>query len=147
MKQTRWGILGPGSIAQNFADGLAQAPSGILTAIASTSADRRASFGDRNKVKPEKRHASYDALLADADVDAVYISTPHPWHAEWAIKAMRAGKAVLVEKPAGMNAAEVVASRKWPNNAVHFLWKPICIAAIRKLPACWKSLRLVRSEN
>ncbi|MDP8995424.1 MAG: aldo/keto reductase [Pseudomonadota bacterium] len=109
MKQTRWGILGPGNIAQNFADGLAQAPSGILTAIASTSADRRASFGDRNKVKPEKRHASYDALLVDPDVDAVYISTPHPWHAEWAIKAMRAGKAVLVEKPAGMNAAEVIA--------------------------------------
>jgi predicted dehydrogenase/aryl-alcohol dehydrogenase-like predicted oxidoreductase len=109
MKQTRWGIIGPGSIAQNFADGLAEAPSGILLAIASTSAERRASFGDRNRVKAEKRHASYDALLADREVDAVYISTPHPWHAEWAIKAMRAGKAVLVEKPAGMNAGEVVA--------------------------------------
>ena len=109
MKQTRWGILGPGSIAQNFADGLAQAPSGVLAAIASTSAERRESFGTHNKVKSEKRHTSYDALLADSDVDAVYISTPHPWHAEWAIKAMRAGKAVLVEKPAGMNSAEVIA--------------------------------------
>jgi predicted dehydrogenase/aryl-alcohol dehydrogenase-like predicted oxidoreductase len=48
-------------------------------------------------------------LIADSEIDAIYISTPHPWHAEWAIKAMRAGKAVLVEKPAGMNAAEVVA--------------------------------------
>ena len=109
MNPIRWGILGPGNIAQNFADGLAQAQSGVLVALASRSAERRSGFGDRNKVKAEKRHPSYEALLADLDVDAVYISTPHPWHAEWAIKAMRAGKAVLVEKPAGMNAAEVVA--------------------------------------
>lgn len=109
MKQTRWGILGPGKIAQNFADGLAQATSGTLLAIASTSADRRAAFGDRNKVRAEKRHATYEALLADSDVDAIYISTPHPWHAHWATAAMRAGKAVLVEKPAGMNGAEVLA--------------------------------------
>ncbi len=109
MKQTRWGILGPGNIAQNFTDGLAQATSGKLVAIASTSADRRSAFGDRNKVSAEKRHSTYEALLADNDIDAVYISTPHPWHAHWATAAMRAGKAVLVEKPAGMNGAEVLA--------------------------------------
>ena len=109
MKQTRWGILGPGNIAQNFADGLAQASSGILMAIASTSAERRTAFGERNKVKAEKRHSTYEALLADSEVDAIYISTPHPWHAHWATAAMRAGKAVLVEKPAGMNGAEVLA--------------------------------------
>ncbi len=109
MKKIRWGILGPGSIAQNFADGLAQSQSGVLTAIGSTSQERRDSFGDRNKVAPGNRHASYDALVNDRNVEAIYISTPHPWHAEWAIKAMRAGKAVLVEKPAGMNAAEVIA--------------------------------------
>ena len=109
LERIRWGILGPGSIAQNFADGLAQSNSGVLAAIASRASERLAKFGDRNTVKPEKRHPTYESLLADADVDAIYISTPHPWHAEWAIKAMRAGKAVLVEKPAGMNAAEVVA--------------------------------------
>ncbi len=109
MKQVHWGILGPGNIAQNFADGLAQAPSGLLTAIASRDANRRTKFGERNKVAADKRHATYEALIADKEVDAIYISTPHPWHAQWAIKAMRAGKAVLVEKPAGMNAAEVVA--------------------------------------
>lgn len=109
MNRIRWGILGPGNIAQNFADGLAQAQSGELAALASRSAERRAAFGDRNKVKAEKRYSTYESLLADKAVDAIYISTPHPWHAEWAIKSMRAGKAVLVEKPAGMNAAEVVA--------------------------------------
>ena len=78
MKQTRWGILGPGNIAQNFADGLAPAPSGALAAVASSSAERRASFGERNKVNAENRYATYDALLADPEIDAVYISTPHP---------------------------------------------------------------------
>ena len=109
MKQVHWGILGPGTIAQNFADGLAQAPSGVLVALASRDAERRGAFGERNKVMLAKRHTSYEALIADRDVEAIYISTPHPWHAEWAIKAMRAGKAVLVEKPAGMNAGEVIA--------------------------------------
>ena len=109
MNRTRWGILGPGNIAQNFADGLAQASSGVLAAIASRSEERRKSFGERNGVNVERRHATYEALIGDPEIDAIYISTPHPWHAEWAIKAMRAGKAVLVEKPAGMNVAEVVA--------------------------------------
>lgn len=109
MKKVNWGIIGPGSIAQNFADGLAQCQSGQLLAIASTSPERRDSFGSRNNIEPQKRYALYDQILADAEVNAIYISTPHPWHAELAIKAMRAGKAVLVEKPAGMNAAEVVA--------------------------------------
>jgi predicted dehydrogenase/aryl-alcohol dehydrogenase-like predicted oxidoreductase len=109
MKKINWGILGPGSIAQNFSDGLSEATSGTLAAIASRSAERRESFGQRNKVKAEKRYSTYEALIDDPEIDAIYISTPHPWHAEWATKAMRAGKAVLVEKPAGMNGAEVVA--------------------------------------
>ncbi|MDE2444884.1 MAG: aldo/keto reductase [Alphaproteobacteria bacterium] len=108
MKKVQWGIIGPGSIAQNFADGLADCDSGVLAALASTSAERRENFGTRNHVAPHKRYDAYEKLLADPGIDAVYISTPHPWHAEWAVKAMQAGKAVLVEKPAGMNGAEVV---------------------------------------
>ncbi len=104
-----WGIIGPGSIANNFADGLAQSQSGRLTAIASRDADRRRTFGDKYGVPASQRHADYAALLADKAVDAIYVSTPHPWHAEWSIAALRAGKHVLCEKPAGMNSAEVVA--------------------------------------
>ena len=108
MAQIGWGIIGPGQIAQNFADGLSESASGRLVAIASRSADRRQAFGDRNGVQAANRHGTYAALVADPKVDAVYISTPHPWHSELALMAIRAGKPVLVEKPAGMNAAEVV---------------------------------------
>jgi predicted dehydrogenase/aryl-alcohol dehydrogenase-like predicted oxidoreductase len=109
MTQTRWGIIGPGAIAHNFADGLAESRSGVLTAIASRDAGRRKDFGDQDKIPAAKRYSDYAALAADPDIDAVYISTPHPWHAELSIMAMRAGKAVVCEKPAGMNAAEVTA--------------------------------------
>jgi predicted dehydrogenase/aryl-alcohol dehydrogenase-like predicted oxidoreductase len=104
-----WGIIGPGSIAHNFADGLAQSQSGRLVAIASRDAARRAAFGDRYAIAPDLRFADYASLMASDAVDALYISTPHPWHAELAIAALRAGKHVLCEKPAGMNAAEVTA--------------------------------------
>ena len=105
----RWGIIGPGSIANNYADGLAQSTSGKLTAIASRDAAKRASFGDKYAIPAAKRYDTYAALMADPDVDAVYVATPHPWHAELSIAALRAGKHVLCEKPAGMNAAEVTA--------------------------------------
>ena len=105
----RWGIIGPGSIAHNYADGLAQTEAGTLVAISSRDAARRKDFGDQYKIPEGKRYADAAALLADKDVDAIYVSTPHPWHAEMSIAALRAGKHVLCEKPGGMNAAEVVA--------------------------------------
>ncbi len=71
MKTTGWGIIGPGAIAQNFADGLAEAPSGRLMAIASRNPARRDAFGARNGVEPAHRHASYADLVADPAVDAV----------------------------------------------------------------------------
>ncbi len=107
MKTTGWGIIGPGAIAQNFADGLAGSASGRLVAIASRDPARRQAFAAKNSVAAAHVHADYAALVADPAVEAVYVSTPHPFHAEHAILAIRAGKPVLVEKPAGLTAAQV----------------------------------------
>ena len=107
MTHIKWGIIGPGAIANSFAQGLAQAPSAELVAIASRSEDRRSAFGDAHKVAPEMRFSDYDAICASKDVDAIYIATPHPWHRELSLKALEAGKHVLCEKPAGMTAQEV----------------------------------------
>src|SRR5579871_1820453 len=98
----RWGILGTGRIARQFAAALAHAKYGRLTAVASRSAlaEAPAEFAGA------RVHQGYERLLADADVDAVYVATPHPMHAEWAIRAAEAGKHILCEKPMGVNAAE-----------------------------------------
>lgn len=99
-----WGILTTGLIARKFAADLPQSQTGRFVAVGARSlADARkfaADFGGGNA------HGSYEALLADPAVQAVYIATPHPWHAEWAIKAAQAGKHVLCEKPLTMNLAD-----------------------------------------
>ena len=98
-----FGILGTGAIARCMADNLPGSRRGRLVAVGSRSADGAAAFTDKYGVRG---HGSYEALLADPDVDAVYVTTPHPLHAEWTIKAARAGKHVLCEKPFALNAAE-----------------------------------------
>ncbi len=103
----RWGIIGTGRIASQFASGLEQSDSGNLVAVASRTDANAARFGEAHAV--ERRHASYDALVNDPGVDAVYISTPHPMHAEWAIKSAEAGKHVLCEKPMTLNEADTMA--------------------------------------
>ncbi|QYA13518.1 aldo/keto reductase [Rhizobium sp. AB2/73] len=102
----RWGIIGPGRIAQTFADGIAHSRSGKLVAIASRNPDKPGlgdGFPGAGIVN------GYEALLADKEIDAVYIATPHTGHAEWAIKAIRAGKHVLVEKPIALSAFDAEA--------------------------------------
>jgi predicted dehydrogenase len=105
----RWGIIGPGDIAHRFAGGLAASRSGSLIAVASRSTDRAAAFIDTHagavRTGPAVTYGSYEALLADDDVDAVYVATTHPQHLRWAIATATAGKHLLVEKPASLNAA------------------------------------------
>jgi len=106
MSLIRWGIIGPGNIANNFADGLKESFSGQLTAIASKNNERRESFGDKYNIDGALRFSSYDDLLNSENIDAVYISTPHTLHAEWTIKAAGKGKHVLCEKPGAVNFRE-----------------------------------------
>ncbi len=98
-----WGIIGPGAIAGTFAHGLPFSRTGKLVAVASRDKAKADAFGVKYGVGPGKCYGGYDALLKDDAVQAVYIATPHPQHAEWAIKAAAAGKHLLVEKPIAVN--------------------------------------------
>ena len=106
-RRLRWGILGTGLIAKRFAAGLKLSRTGTLAAVASRTKQSAEEFAQ--KFGAPRYHLGYQALLDDRDVDAVYISTPHPFHAEWAIKAAEAGKHILVEKPIAMNWHEATA--------------------------------------
>ena len=100
----RWGIVGTGGISSTFAADLAHTGSGTAVAVGSRRAASAEAFGERFGIP--NRHVSYEALVADPEVDAVYVGTPHPMHHEDAMLALRAGKHALVEKPFTMNAAE-----------------------------------------
>jgi predicted dehydrogenase len=100
----RWGIIGTGLIASTFAADLELTGSGTAVAVGSRREGSADAFGDRFGIP--NRHVGYEALVADPEVDVVYVATPHPMHHEDARLALRAGKHVLVEKPFTMNAAE-----------------------------------------
>jgi predicted dehydrogenase len=100
----RWGLIGTGGIAATFAADLELTDSGVAIAVGSRQMDSADRFGDRFGVP--NRHASYEALVADPEVDVVYVATPHPFHHANAQLALSAGKPVLVEKAFTMNAAE-----------------------------------------
>jgi predicted dehydrogenase len=120
----RWGILGTGGIGHTFAEDLRLTDSGVVGAVGSRSQEGADRFGDEFGIAA--RHPSYEALVADPDVDVIYVATPHPTHCENAILALRAGKPVLVEKPFAMNAdeaAEIVAvAREEKLFAMEAMW-------------------------
>ena len=100
----RYGILGAANIARSFSKGVAGSALAVVEAVASRSADKAAAFATELSIP--RRHASYEALLADPAIEAVYIPLPNDLHAEWAIKAAQAGKHVLCEKPLAIGEAD-----------------------------------------
>jgi len=103
-KRLHWGILGTGNIARQFADGVAGAQRSVLAAVGSRSAQNAGDFAVQRNIP--NAHASYDALLTDPTVEAIYLALPNSMHHEWTLKALRAGKHVLCEKPLACNAAQ-----------------------------------------
>ena len=101
-----WGILSTGRIAGIFATGVSRSKLGRVVAVASRTQAAADKFAAEFKVP--RAHGTYQALLDDPEVQAVYIATPHPQHLEWLIRAAEAGKHVLCEKPLGMNHAEAM---------------------------------------
>jgi xylose dehydrogenase (NAD/NADP) len=103
----RVGILGAANIARAFISGVKPSARVVVTAVASRTAEKAERFARETGVA--RFHGSYEALLADPAIDAVYIPLPNSMHAEWSIRACEAGKHVLCEKPLCTTAAEAQA--------------------------------------
>ena len=100
----RLGILGTGNIARQFAAGLGSSERTVVQAVASRRFETAEAFARTHRIPVA--YGSYDELVRDRSVDAVYVSLPNSMHREWAVAALRAGKHVLCEKPIAANAAE-----------------------------------------
>ena len=111
---TRWGIIATGWVSDKFAGALGMLPNAETVAVGSRSQEGADVFGDKHGIP--RRHASYEALVADPEVDVVYVGTPHNLHRENTLMALEAGKHVLCEKPLAVNAGQaeemVAAARK-----------------------------------
>jgi len=92
----RWGIVGPGRIAEKVVEDFAVVEGARAVAVASRSLERAQDFAGRHGL--ERAYGSYGEVIADPDVDVLYVATPHAQHAGIALAALRAGKALLVEK-------------------------------------------------
>ena len=101
----RFGIVGAGRIAKRFAESLAREEGALLYAISGRNSEKMEAF--RGEHPCEKVYLDHDALIGDPQIDAVYVALPNAFHREYVCKALRAGKAVLCEKPAAVDAAEM----------------------------------------
>lgn len=104
IKAIRWGVLACGTIAHKFAEAVNATETSVLAAVAARDAERAEAFA--KQWGAAKSYGSYEAFLADPEIDAIYIATLHPFHLEWMVQAFQAGKHVLCEKPITMNLRE-----------------------------------------
>jgi xylose dehydrogenase (NAD/NADP) len=100
-----WGILSTADINQKLIPGAHESPKVKLLAVASRDKERAEEYARSWEI--ERAYGSYDELLADPEIEAVYIPLPNTMHVEWSIKALEAGKHVLCEKPMSRSAADV----------------------------------------
>jgi predicted dehydrogenase len=103
---TRWGILATGRIAHSFATDLHAVPGAVIAAVGSRSRESAEAFAREVGDDGTRAHGSYADLVADPDVDVVYVASPHTYHLEHARLAFGSGKPVLCEKPVAMSRAE-----------------------------------------
>ncbi|WP_433082908.1 Gfo/Idh/MocA family protein [Dactylosporangium sp. CA-052675] len=130
----RWGILSTGSIAATFAEDLRLLPDAELAAVGSRTAESAERFASVHGAA--RAHGSWQALVEDPGVDAIYVATPHSAHYEASMLALRAGKAVLCEKPFTLAVAEseemVATARESGVFLMEAMWMR-CIPAIRRM--------------
>ena len=101
----KWGVISTGNISKAFCDSIRYSKEGELVAVASRSSKNLKHFSDKYGVET---YDSYDALLNDASIDAIYIGTPHNSHFDLSLKTLRSGKHLLCEKPMTMNSTEAM---------------------------------------
>ncbi|MCA9774927.1 MAG: Gfo/Idh/MocA family oxidoreductase [Myxococcales bacterium] len=103
-REIRWGILGTAHIASTFAGAASAVPGSRVTAVASRDADRAAAWARAHGIP--RAFGSYETLLAEGEIDALYLPLPNSLHARWTMRAIEAGIPVLCEKPLTVNAEE-----------------------------------------
>ena len=135
----RWGLLGTGGITRSLLRGAKRTDAVEIVAVGSRTADRAAEYAQEHGIG--RAHGSYEALLADADVEAVYISLPNSLHHPWTMRALQAGKHVLCEKPYSRRHADVAAAFDAADSAglvlcEAFMWRhhPQARAIVDALP-------------
>ncbi len=140
METINWGFIGTGNIAFCLAPAVKKTDRACLYGCAARSLAKARSFAEKWDIPVA--YGSYDELLSDRKIDVIYIATPHMNHAELAIKAMKAGKAVLCEKPAAVNAAQLrevlEVSKKTGMFFMEALWT-------RFQPAYLETMRLIKN--
>lgn len=139
-KIIKWGILGSGKIAHKFVNDLKTLEDAEVFAVGSRTIEKATAFSQEFGIP--KKYGSYEELLKDADVQIIYVATPHHAHKEDVMKCLRAGKAVLCEKPFTINADETEEIIKYARESKLFLMEAMWT---RFLPAIVKLRELLKS--
>lgn len=140
MRKVKWGILSTANIGvEKVIPAMQKGIYSEVSAISSRDLQKAKEWAD--KLNIEKAYGSYEELLDDKDIEAIYIPLPNNMHLEWTIKALKAGKHVLCEKPAGMNADEVIEMHEFAKTMPHL---KVMEAFMYKFHPQWKKvLRLI----
>ena len=144
-KPIRWGILGTGRIAAEFAKAMQHVCDAELVSIGSRTQSSANTFAGAHGLA--RAHGSYEALAADPLVDVVYIATPHTLHCENTLLCLRAGKYVLCEKPLALNTAQLTEMVNEAQRRQLFLMKAMWMRFIPLLRLCsigWQTTRSLR---
>lgn len=139
-KQINWGMIGLGKIARRFAEDLMRSKHSKLQGVASRDINKAKEFGSTfNSVRC---YGSYEELACDPDIDVVYIATPHAFHHDHTMICLKNDKAVLCEKPMGINAGEVKSMAEEARSRNLFLMEAVWT---RFIPATAKLLELIQN--
>ena len=111
----KWGIIGLGNIAHEFAKSFYNVKNAKLIAIASKTQNKLSKFKDEFNIDPNNCYGEYEKLLKDNEVDIIYIALPNNFHCEWIYKSIDSNKHILVEKPAFMNFKDAQKVLSHPN--------------------------------